>query len=183
MSPPRRSLGYFQGRKFREHKGQATTDEIALNPAHFEERTAKEILSTLVHETAHLWQQHHGKPGRRGYHNPEWAARMNQIGLAPSQTGQPGGKPTGQKMSHWINAGGAFAIACAEFTAGRSTTIYSDQPEETEARKRKAASKTKYTCPLRGTNAWAKPNTRLNCGECDEAMEPQTEDVPAGQGS
>jgi hypothetical protein len=85
-------------------------------------------------------------------------------------------------MSRWINAGGAFAIACAEFTVGRSTTIYSGQPEETEARNKKAASKTKYTCPLCSTNAWAKPQTRLVCGECDEAMEPQIQNDDAEQG-
>jgi hypothetical protein len=163
--------GYFQGRKFREHKGQATTDEIALNPAHFEERSAKEILSTLVHEMAHVWQQHHGNPGRRGYHNPEWAAKMNQIGLIPSHTGQPGGKQTGQKVSHWINAGGPFTIACAAFMAEHGTTIYSDQPEGTEARKKKAASKTKYTCPGCGLHAWAKPNAPLACAECTQLME------------
>ena len=84
-------------------------------------------------------------------------------------------------MSRWINAGGAFAIACAEFTVGRSTTIYSGQPEETEARNKKAASKTKYTCPLCSTNAWAKPNIRLICGECQETMEPQTDDDHADE--
>jgi protein-arginine kinase activator protein McsA len=35
-------------------------------------------------------------------------------------------------------------------------------------RKKKAASKTKYTCPTCGTNAWAKPNTALICGACYE---------------
>jgi len=31
-----------------------------------------------------------------------------------SDTGQPGGKRTGQKCSHYIAKGGPFAIACAE---------------------------------------------------------------------
>ena len=30
----------------------------------------------------------------------------------------------------------------------------------------KAASKTKYSCPGCGLNAWAKPETTLYCGEC-----------------
>jgi len=35
----------------------------------------------------HQWQQHHGKPGRRGYHNKQWAAKMNSVGLVPTHTG------------------------------------------------------------------------------------------------
>jgi hypothetical protein len=30
-------------------------------------------LSTLVHEMAHLQQNHFGKSSRTGYHNKEWA--------------------------------------------------------------------------------------------------------------
>ena len=37
-------------------------------------------------------------------------------------------------------------------------------------RKAKAASKTKYTCPACAANAWAKPETRLICGDCAEPM-------------
>jgi hypothetical protein len=106
---------------------------------------------------------------------------MTQIGVIPSRAGQPGGKQPVQKVSHWINAGEAFTLASAAFMAERGTTIYSDQPEETEARKKKAASKTKYTCPLCSTNAWAKPNIRLICGECQETMEPQTDDDHADE--
>jgi len=35
-------------------------------------------------------------------------------------------------------------------------------------RKKKAASKTKYTCATCGTNSWAKPQTKLMCGACYE---------------
>jgi hypothetical protein len=40
-----------------------------------------------------------------------------------------------------------------------------------KTRKKKAASKTKYTCGTCGVNAWAKPDTALLCGDCLEAME------------
>src|SRR2546430_12513985 len=64
---------------------------------------------------AHLWQHHFGTPPRGGgyYHNREWAAKMKEIGLYPSSTGAAGGKETGQNMSHYVIAGGAFATACA----------------------------------------------------------------------
>ena len=42
---------------------------------------------------------------------------------------------------------------------------------EREARERKAASKTRYTCPSCGANAWAKPGTRLACDVCHRSME------------
>jgi predicted SprT family Zn-dependent metalloprotease len=58
-------------------------DEIALNPAYFAERTTKEILSTLVHEMVHVWQQHQGAPSRTGYHNAEWPRRWKNSGSSP----------------------------------------------------------------------------------------------------
>jgi hypothetical protein len=52
--------------------------------------------------------------------------------------------------------------------------LYRDRLGEEEAtRRRKAASKTKYTCPGCRTNAWAKPGVNLVCGDCGETMEPQ----------
>ena len=32
----------------------------------------------------------------------QWAAKMREIGLQPSSTGEEGGKETGQSMSHYI---------------------------------------------------------------------------------
>ena len=40
-----------------------------------------------------------------------------------------------------------------------------------KTRKTKAASKTRYTGPECLTNAWAKPDVHLVCGDCDERME------------
>jgi hypothetical protein len=42
---------------------------------------------------------------------------------------------------------------------------------EAKTRKKKTASKTKYTRGTCGVNAWAKPDTVLLCGDCLEAME------------
>jgi len=102
------SYGYFAGSRFGDVDQEVLTDEIALNPAHFRNRTVPEILSTLVHEQVHLWQHHYGKPSRSGYHNAEWAAKMQGLGLMPSDTGQPGGKLTGQRMTHYIAEHGRF---------------------------------------------------------------------------
>nr|WP_025465377.1 SprT-like domain-containing protein [Acinetobacter baumannii] len=70
-----------------------------------------EVLQTLVHEMVHAWQFHFGKPGRRGYHNKEWADKMEAIGLMPSSTGKPGGARTGEKMADYAIPGGLFMQA------------------------------------------------------------------------
>lgn len=177
------TFGYFAGDRFGSADGQEKTDEIALNPSHFRTRTIEDVLSTLVHEMAHLWQHHHGKPSRPGYHNAQWASRMRKLGLIPSSTSQPGGKETGQKMGHYIAEKGAFAAAVATLLTEGYALPYVELWDENDEskRKKKASSKTKYTCPDCGANAWAKPETRLLCGECAVNLQPTEEpdSVPA----
>jgi predicted SprT family Zn-dependent metalloprotease len=169
------AYGYFAGERFANVADpREVTDEIALNPAHFASRPAAEVLSTLVHEMCHLWQHHHGTPSRTSYHNREWAARMRAVGLIPTDTGLPGGKETGQKMGHLIEPGGRFERACATFLATAGAVLYHDRAGDDEAAKvrtKKTASKTKYTCPSCGLNAWAKPEAHLLCGDCEEPMQ------------
>ncbi len=174
------AYGYFSGNRFGSlNDPDEVTDEIALNPAHFATRTPTKILSTLAHEMVHLHQHHFGKPSRNGSHNKQWAAKMRDIGLIPTSTGQPGGKETGQKVTHLIDEAGRFAKACAAFLATSPAILYHDRAGEGEARKKKAASTTKYTCLTCGTNAWAKPDTNHICGDCAEPMEPEE---AAGEG-
>ena len=73
----------------------------------------RDILGTLVHEMCHQWQHELGNPSRSGYHNKEWGNKMKEVGLYPSSTGQPGGRQTGQQVSHFIVEGGAFDVAFA----------------------------------------------------------------------
>ncbi|PKO78250.1 MAG: sprT domain-containing protein [Betaproteobacteria bacterium HGW-Betaproteobacteria-15] len=109
----KRTCGYFSQERFADLDGR-TTDEIALNPAYFAVVPLVETMQTLVHEMAHQWQFHFGKPGRGRYHNDEWAARMEALGLMPSSTGKPGGKRTGDHMADYAIEGGDFLQACAE---------------------------------------------------------------------
>jgi len=90
------------------------TDEIAINPSYFAVTPIIEVLQTLVHEMAHLWQHHFGKPGRGRYHNKEWADKMESIGLMPSSTGRPGGAKTGDCMADYAIEGGMFLQACKD---------------------------------------------------------------------
>ena len=107
----RKSYGYFSAERFQKRDG-TKTDEIAMNPLYFAVVPLVEIMQTLSHEMAHLWQHHFGTPGRGRYHNAEWAEKMEAIGLMPSSTGKPGGKKTGDSMADYPIEGGPFLNAC-----------------------------------------------------------------------
>ncbi len=98
MQRSKSAYGYFAGGRFGSKDGKEITDEIALNPSHFHERSTEQSLSTLVHEMAHLEQHHFGKPSRSGYHNKEWAGMMKAVGLIPSDTAKLGGGEVGQSL-------------------------------------------------------------------------------------
>jgi predicted SprT family Zn-dependent metalloprotease len=166
------AYGYFSSERFASIADpKEVTDEIALNPVHFATQKPAEVLSTLAHEMAHLWQHHYGKPPRKGYHDKQWAAKMHEIGLLPTATGERGAKETGQKMSHCIEENGVFARAVTKLLGEHPAILYSDRSENDAARKKKAASKTKYTCPSCGLHAWAKPEAPLVCGDCQASMQ------------
>lgn len=76
--------------------------ELAMNPSFFANSPVEEVLSTLLHEAVHIQQFEVGKPGRRGYHNKEFARLMADIGLICSHDGMPDGKQTGEKMTHYF---------------------------------------------------------------------------------
>lgn len=106
-------MGYFCNDRWEGRNG--TEHEIALNPYYFVTHNPLELFQTIVHEMCHLWQHEYGKPSRSGYHNKEWADKMESIELMPSETGAPGGKRTGQKMSDYPVKGGMFYKACVAF--------------------------------------------------------------------
>jgi predicted SprT family Zn-dependent metalloprotease len=166
------AYGYFAGRRFKSADGVYVTDEIALNPAHFAERGEKRVLSTLAHEQVHQWQEHYGKPSRTGYHNTEWAAKMRAIGLVPTDTGRRGGKQTGQRVTHCIMPGGSFDRAASELITRGFVLAFVERNSKGADRvaRKKRESKTRYSCPTCGLNAWAKPNVDLVCGACSARL-------------
>ena len=164
------AYGYFWGNTWKARRGGTVTDEIALNPDSFQDRSDMEVLSTLVHEMTHLEQHHLGKPSRNGYHNQEWSKLMEAVGLIPSNTGENGGKKTGQRMTHYIESGGRFENACKKLIKAGFYIPWQAITRNLEEAGKKHASKTKYTCQSCGSNAWAKPETNLMCGDCEERM-------------
>lgn len=113
--------------------------ELSLNPTYFGAYRIVELFQTLVHEQCHMWQQEFGRPSRSGYHNREWADKMESIGLMPSATGEPGGRRTGQHMSDYALPGGRFLSAARAFLAGGETLKWLDRFRVDDRRRSEAA--------------------------------------------
>src|SRR6266478_4696084 len=100
---------------------------------------------------AHVWQQAHGTPPRRSYHDRHWAAKIKRSACSLRTTSEPGGKETGQSVTHYITADGAYAKAYAKLKARGLQLRWQSTPAGPQA-KAKKASKTKFTCPECGQN-------------------------------
>ncbi len=169
MQRKKGAAGYFWADIWAS-ENEERADELALNPDTLKARTTYQILSTLVHEQCHVEQFHFGKPSRNGYHNKEWGSMMEAVGLVPSDTGQPGGKRTGQRMTHYEKPGGRFEIvAKALIDDGFSLDWFAKNTDG--ARKAKGISKTKYVCGSCDAKVWGKPDMRIECSDCFETFE------------
>lgn len=178
MQRKNRSFGYFAPNRWEDTEDRERTDEIALNPTHFDARPAIETLSTLVHEMVHLWQHHYGdKPPKSANHNKEWAEEMKRVGLMPSSTGEAGGKETGKKVSHYILPDGDFSEVSKTLINDHGWVLpYVSKDPETSKKKASAASKTKFSCPECQENCWGKPTLSVLCEECGVKMEPEVKE-------
>jgi hypothetical protein len=163
-----KAIGFFCADRWGKTPDGQQLGEISLCPDYLRSRDARDSASTLVHEMVHLWQHAHGKPSRRGYHNAEWAKEMDRVGLAPSDTGEPGGQRTGQRMTHYIVEEGPFDKAFTAlgsewmlpFLAGDGRLIGKGKPKRKLDR-----SKLKHMCGC-GQAAWGKAGLRLMCADC-----------------
>lgn len=112
------SLGHFSSSRWFTEDGRAV-GEIALNPSLFAQNSWLQLMQTIAHQQCHLWQHLHGEPSRPGYQNAQLARKMEEIGLMPSSTGEPGGRTTGQSILTYPLPGGQFIAACAELADGQ----------------------------------------------------------------
>lgn len=180
--------GYYARDRFTNVAGDVA-DEIALNPRWFRHRSLLEVMSTLVHEMAHLWQRHFGRPSCTAYHNREWARVMLQLGLRPSRTGAPRGPMTGRTMTHYIVPGGAFDVAAKKLLATPLAITWFDadgarqlpfdplSPKGAELGGLGAAGRRrKFTCPSCKDSAWGKASLQIDCRKCERPMERTTAD-------
>lgn len=180
---------YVHNRWF--HMKDSQTDELALNPHIFLKYPLIEVGQTIVHEMCHAWQFHYGKPSYRGYHNKQWAAKMIELGLMPSDTGKPGGKTTGFAMADYpikkgrflqvseelinneVFAGLYYQVNPAIFQHVDESLPLSGQIKDLVAADlpppKPNKSKVKYRCSC--SNVWGKPGLDICCNSCGEAMQ------------
>lgn len=111
-----RVYGYHHAARFISPDGKLV-DELGMHPGFFTLQPVEVVLSTLVHEMVHHWQNHSGTPSPSNPHNREWSEKMAFIGLQPSHTGLPGGKKTGRSMSDYVLPDGLFLKSCRELLA------------------------------------------------------------------
>ena len=181
------TCGFFSKDRWSRTDG-AKTHEISINPVHLATDPFIQVCQTIAHEQAHLWQAEYGKTSRPGYHNQEWAAKMEEIGLMPSSTGQLGGDRVGQKMSDYVIEGGLFQTAYnampqalrLPWKANEATlppaaiqilNHLTGQLTSGTAAEQKPKSKVKYICPDCKAKAWGKPELKLICAGVRQNME------------
>lgn len=182
-----RVCGYYSSKRFSTLSDDATRDEIAMNPMRFKKDGATETLQTLAHEMVHCWQYHHGTPCRRAYHDMQWSAKMEAIGLMPSDTGRPGGARVGQRMADYPIPGGRFERAARDLIAGGWSAVWYDQIAELRAAtlppagalaaigpdsdrpaqpRPNSSKRSKFQCPRCEARAWGAATLQLICGRC-----------------
>lgn len=156
--------GYYHHEQWEDETGGRLA-EIGLHSDHLA-RPAMATLATLAHEMVHQQQWEYGKPSRSSYHNREWAALMDRVGLAPSDTGKPGGRRTGQRMTHYIVEGGRFEVsALALLRDGWEVEFHTmGGPKGPKA----PPTRVKYVCAC--AQVWGKPGLRLRCEACGQRM-------------
>lgn len=73
--------------------------EILLDQHHVKECLCEEkyydLAGTVLHELLHAWQEVHGKPGKRNYHNREFQRKAAELGLIVSPQGYQQYEPPG----------------------------------------------------------------------------------------
>lgn len=80
---PFRTLGtYRPGRN-----GFALRDEITINSRHADQPLF-DLLTTLLHELLHQWQDVHGRPSKHNYHNAEFRKKASSLGLVVNARGE-----------------------------------------------------------------------------------------------
>lgn len=163
----------FSPERWRQQAG-SITPEVSLNIRQLGEGTSKTVMATLVRQMVHLWQERHGSPSRNGYFNREWAKKMEEIGLIPSHTGEPGGLRTGQGIMHYIEEGGRFETAFEKMPADYLWPFLPKIPAS-----EKYTLKVMYRCIGCGTRVWGKGGLGLIC-ECGQVLVDATETVKAG---
>jgi hypothetical protein len=155
--------------------------ELAINANVMKSSTVTELCACMVHEMFHALQHQRGESGRPGYHNSAFCDAMAAIGLPQKnpKSGEPVKPGSGAHSVAQTVAEGdtAFNLAMQEIP-DEALPVYvsepdpssnpgggsEEKPEKPEKPKQKPGARAKYTCPICGLNAWAKPGAIILCG-------------------
>lgn len=99
------AAAFFSPNSWKDPQSGEMLDEISLVPE-WTNRSAEEVLSTLVHEMAHQLDHLNGTSCKNGYHGTGWFKIMERLGLP--------GKALSQskiKVTHDTDPDGAFMAA------------------------------------------------------------------------
>ena len=182
--------GYFSPNRWEHERDDGEIrvfHEIAMNVNLMEQRELVDFYVSLAHEMVHLWQEEFGEVTKGEMHNREWSDKAKEIGLIPVNLENPD-QDTGFAVKTTLADGGPLERAIRNLpesailplsarplhipdgTAsggvgqGGGTATAKPNPEPTP-KPRPKHGRCKYTCPVCGMNAWAKPGLRLMCGK------------------
>jgi predicted SprT family Zn-dependent metalloprotease len=158
------SFGFFRPIAW-QGESEATLGEISLNPDHMK-RGLEPVCGTLVHAMVHKLQHEQGTPSSGKGHNREWGEMMKRVGLYPSSTAQPGGKETGDKVSHYVIEGGVFDLLMKKLPSELKFPFMGLDGTIQKVKKTPKKSKFRYACGECGMRVWAKEGVNVVCGEC-----------------
>ena len=165
-----RTRGYFSADRFSGRATPGTVHELALNPDHFG-RTDAEILSTLVHEMAHVWQQESRASQARAVSQPGMGHQDARPGSASVHHREARRRDDRADVLALHRRGRAVCPRHRNPPPSGFTLHWHSTHESRTARQRRlvqAASKTKFVCPDCEQNAWAESEAQLLCGQCYE---------------
>ncbi len=171
LYPYKKTNGFYGPQHFASKVTGEIVSEISLNPENFAEREDIEILSTLVHEMCHAYQDlvNNSNP-KSGGHDKEWGSLMESIGLVPSHNGEVGGKKTGKKITHYIDDYGKFKESASVFLQENKIEWIGHVIEDTKEKKTRKKNKFKFLCPTCQQEIWGKIDASVLCGKCTEEM-------------
>lgn len=162
FSRRRNSAAFYAPKSWKNSDGKHV-DEISLVPE-WTGRDPKQVLSSLVHEMAHMLDDINGTAAKNGYHSRAWFKIMKSLGL-------PGKILTTMfSVSHDIEPGGAFELAYKAMPKNLVLPFTTSRPaQEGGGLVRKQTTqgrRARYECPQCALVAYAKFGALLVCGEC-----------------
>jgi hypothetical protein len=166
--------GYFSPDKWYNEETGQSIHEIGLNANILTEQGFIDIVDTITHEMIHLEQWLNGTPGRMGYHNKEFMARCDQLGLDTA------GK--GQTVSTRVRSGGDVERVALEMPDSLlfdwmanpldipGAQGQAPEPGTPPPKPKKSGKRSVYQCPQCGMKLWGKGGLTVLCGECDRRL-------------